>query len=224
MQKSASSRSVSALAGLLGLLYGASGAFIELDSALKRTFRVPPAPTRSIGAAFVGFLKDRAVGIALFGAFGAIVLASAVVGVVVDAVARASPVGAPAMWRAAEVLGSLALLTLALTLLFQGECRRKLRFWSIVPGAAITITLFYLLTRLFSLYVKNLTHYSAYGVVGAMFALALWITLACQLLLLGAQLTQVIAERGRWRRGSAHGMRGALSLPDDHGAVPRGRA
>jgi uncharacterized BrkB/YihY/UPF0761 family membrane protein len=34
-----------------------------------------------------------------------------------------------------------------------------------------------------------------------MFALALWITLACQLLLLGAQLTQVIAERGRWRRG-----------------------
>jgi membrane protein len=222
MQKNASSRGISAVAGVVGLLFGASGAFIELDSALKRTFRVPSAPTESVGAAIVTFFRERLLGIGLFTAFAAVALTSAVVGVVIDAIAEASPLGAPVLWQLAELCGSVALLTLALGLLFQGMSGRRLRFRFVLPGAAITIGFFYLLKRLFSLYVGKLTSYSAYGVVGTVFVLAAWITLASHVLLLGAQLTEVIAERMAQRR--PRGMAGAAPLAHDHGALPRGRA
>ena len=51
------------------------------------------------------------------------------------------------------------------------------------------------LKELFATYFSRLTSYSAYGVAGGMLALTTWIYLSSMLILVGAQLTRIRAEK-----------------------------
>lgn len=202
-QNSRSARGVSAVVGVLGLLFATSGAFVELESALKRTFGVKPRPTNTFKEIVSDFFRSQLIGLGLFIAFGLVVLASVVLGFVVDSLQSVVPTGGAhvaALWRLVEATGSLALFAGALGLLFRAMSNRRLAWTALLPGAAITTVFFYLLKRIFSFYVAKLTSYSAYGIVGVVLMLATWIFLMSNLLLFGAQVTEVIAERLEKRR------------------------
>jgi membrane protein len=212
-QQSRSARGVSAVVSVLGLLFTTTGAFVELESALKRTFGVKPRPTCTLEEIVRDFFRSQLVGLALFLAFGIVVLASVVLGFVVDSLESVVPTGGAdlrGLWRLVEAAGSLALFAGALGLLFRVTSERRLSWPALLPGAAITTTFFYALKRLFSFYVAKLTSYSAYGIVGVVLMLATWIFLMSNLLLFGAQLTVVLAERMEKRRARRAAIGGAV--------------
>ena len=197
MQETGHVRGVAAVISVISLALGASGVFLELETAVRRIWDAPE-PTSGPGVLGVvkTFLRDRLVGFLLLALVGATLIASLVFDAVLaklgDALALRG--GAPLLWGAVEIGASFAILTLVFAGMFRVLSRTRCPIRRLLPGAAITTLLLVLLKSVFAFYLQKLTSYSAYGVVGGVLALGAWIYLSAQLLLLGAALTHAIAD------------------------------
>jgi len=183
--------------GLATLLFGASSAFSELDDALNAIWKVPPTPWSGVRAYVFAQAKGKAVAFALALAMALVLLVSlaastalAALGTAVNGVLPVAP-----FWRSAEFVVSLALSTLVLASLFRFVPRARVAWRDVLWSALATAVLSSVLKKLLAYYLVHVASYAAYGVVGAMLGLLLWIYATSLLLYYGAQVTRVYAER-----------------------------
>jgi membrane protein len=200
MQASQSSRGKSAFIGGATLLFAASGAFVELDAALNRIWCVPPRkPVGLAGWVHVlllerlsGFLIVLGLGTTLFVSL----VSSSVLTYVADrAMAEVAMPLWPALVRTMDLTASIVLLSCVFTAAFHFIPRSRPPARLVVGGAVLTTAMLTALKEVFALYLSHLTRYSAYGVAGGMLALTTWIYLTSLIILFGAQLTRVHAEK-----------------------------
>ena len=208
MQASQGARKTSAVIGLMSLLFSASGAFVELDFALNKIWRVPPRAGKGVIGMIHVLVRERLVGFACVAGIGVFMLASLVLSTVAE---RATTTVAPALLQMAELGVSLTLLSAVFTAAFHFVPRSRPPLRDVVGGAVLTAALLTVLKGLFALYLSHLTSYSAYGVVGGVLALATWIYLSSQIIFFGATVTRV---RRELERGSATPAR--APAPDVH--------
>ncbi len=195
MQKSDGARKVSAVIGVVSLLFSASGAFVELDSTLNKIWKVTPRTAKGVRGKIALFLDERLYGFVCVAGVGAFMLASLVATSTLSFLAHGANYRlTPALLRAAEVATSLALLSVGMAAAFHFVPRSHPAFRHVIPGAALTTALLTVLKGVFALYLSRLTSYSAYGVVGGVLALATWIYLSSQIIFFGATLTRVHCE------------------------------
>lgn len=200
MQDSQSARGLSALVGLFTLLFSASAATVELDTALNRIWCVPPRESEGIVGSIKTFIIGRLTGFAIVAGIGLTLMVSLVGSSLLSAVAARArqeleiPLW-PALLRTAELTMSIALLAAMFTAAFHFIPRIRPRIRDVVGGAVLTTVMLTILKELFASYLSNVTSYSAYGVVGGVLALAVWIYLSSQIIFFGAQLTRVHAEK-----------------------------
>jgi membrane protein len=200
MQESQSSRGLSAVIGVLTLLFGASGAFVELDAALNRIWCVPPRKTNGIMASIRLYLVERLSGIAIVLGLGLTLLvslaSSSLLSFLTDRAREevALPLW-PAFVRTAEVMLSMMLLSGVFTAAFHFIPRSRPPVRVVLGGAVLTTVLLSALKEVFASYLSHLTSYSAYGIAGGVLALTTWIYLSSQIILFGAQLTRIHAEK-----------------------------
>jgi membrane protein len=200
MQAHSSARGLSAFVAVGTLLFGASGAFVELDAALNRIWCVPKRRSSGVLGSIRLFLLERLSGFAIVVGLGFTLFVSLVSSAVLSfLVARAEAQVALPVWptvaRTADVLLSVALLAGLFTAAFHLIPRTRPAIRAVAPGAMLTTVLFLILKELFAAYLSRLMSYSAYGVAGGVLALAAWIYLSSMIVFLGAQLTRVHAER-----------------------------
>ncbi|HVJ94755.1 MAG TPA: YihY/virulence factor BrkB family protein [Labilithrix sp.] len=200
MQSHQAARGISAFVGVVTLLFAASGAFVELDAALNRIWRVPPRQATTIFGSLRLLVLERLSGIAIVFGLGVTLLVSLVsssfLTYLTDRAREqvATPLW-PALVRTAELVLSLVVISAMFTAVFHLIPRTHPPVRSVLGGAVLTTVLLLIAKEIFATYLANVTRYAAYGVVGGFLALTTWIYASSMLIFFGAQLTEVHAEK-----------------------------
>jgi membrane protein len=199
---------LSTIVGVVTLFIGASGVFGELQSSLNSIWEVKRKPGRGIW----GEIKDRFLSFTMVLGVAFLLLVSLVLNSILSAIgAKFSEVlpGGELLWQALNFAFSLSVITGLFALIFKYVPDAAIKWRDVWLGAAVTAGLFTIGKFLLALYLGKAAIGSSYGAAGSLIALVVWVYYAAQILLLGAEFTQVQARRsGRQIRPA----RGALAL------------
>jgi membrane protein len=180
--------------GLVTALYGASGAFGAVGSALNHVWRVEEGR---------GFVKHKLHNLMWTILIGALVLLTCVLvflggGLATD-VLGAIGLGenVAEVWRIARWPAALILATLVYAVVYYAAPNVEVRRWQyITPGAVFGVAAWILASAGFFLYVSTFASYAAtYGAFAAVVILLIWLWLSNVVLLYGAELNAVVDLR-----------------------------
>lgn len=182
---------------IAALLFGATGAFAQLQTALNKAWEVRKDPEKS-GILIVILKRVLSLGMILVIAFLLLVslILSAFLASAGGALASLLPgvLGGAALW--AINLGlSLLVITVLFATMFKVLPDAKIGWRDVWLGAAATAVLFELGKFLLSFYISRSDPGSAYGAAGSMAVILVWIYYSAMIFFLGAEFTQVWAER-----------------------------
>lgn len=186
--------------GLVTLLIGASGVFQQLDQSFNKIWNVPkPTAPSSIVKTIVKTLRTRLFSFGMVLAVGFLLLVSmALTGIsqaLLQGFSSLPVVGGAAGFMLGLVI-SLLLNTLVFALLFKFLPDTTVRWGDVWMGALATAVLWELAKYLLAWYIgRSAQSYSAYGAVGTVLVLMVWIYFSSQILFLGAEFTEVYARR-----------------------------
>lgn len=192
------------------LFIGATGAFSELQDSLNTVWQVVPKPGRGIK----GFLKDRLASFGVIVGVGFLLLVSLVVSAALSALNSylASWVtGIDWFWSLVDIVISFLVVTLLFAMVYKILPDVELAWRDVWIAAAFTSVLFSIGKYIIGLYIGNSSIASSYGAAGSLVILLLWVYYSAQIMLYGAELTEVYVEhRGRVIRPAPY----AVALPD----------
>ena len=189
---------IGSLAGLIstgGLLFGATLVFAQLQGALNRIFHSDQA--RFDGA--LGWFKQRLFSAGVVLALGFLL----VVAMVASTAVQVAFAQLPSLLPAVASLTTLAVYAAAFACLYHWVPDRQVPWKQAWLGGAITAVLFTIGRHAIGLYLANAAPGSAYGSMGALVLLLVWIYYACLVFFAGAMVTAVIDERASARRAAA---------------------
>ena len=185
---------VSSILGMVVLLFGASGVFGELQSALNTIWEVAPKPGRGIW----GTIRDRLFSFAMVMGVAFLLLVSLILSAGLAAVGRffeQSLPGGEAVWQVVNFLLSLGVVTSLFAVTFKVVPDAEVRWRDVWIGAFVTAFLFSVGKLLIGLYLGKSTVASSYGAAGSIVLLVIWVYYSSLILFLGAEFTQVYAKR-----------------------------
>ncbi len=189
-QKPASS-AIASIVGGITLLFGASGVFGELRSALNRMWDVQP---ESEGG-FWSTIKQRVFSFTLVLAVGFLLLVSLLLSVALAALSKffAAVLPLPGfVLNTINLAVSLAGVAVLFALMFRFVPATKIAWRSIWIGATVTAVLFTMGKFLIGLYLGKAAVGSAYGAAGSLVVVIVWVYYSAMIFLFGAEFTQVL--------------------------------
>jgi membrane protein len=201
MVEGASRPSASVLATVVGSVtafLGATGAFIELQTALNAIWRVKPKPGVSVSA----FLLERLISFGLVVGVGFLLLVSLLVSAALAALNHYLGDVFPALaavWQATNVLVSLGVVTLLFAMVYKVLPDVELSWRDVWVGALVTAGLFSIGKQIIGLYLGTSSVASSYGAAGSIVVLLVWVYYSSQVVLLGAEFTRFYVEHFRGR-------------------------
>jgi membrane protein len=183
--------------GLATLLFGATGAFAQLQQSLNRAWNVEPDPNQG---GFKNFLTKRLLSFGLILAIAFLLLVSLVISAVLSALGErlsgllASGISEPLLqWL--NIAISLVVITFLFAAMFKILPDAKIGWRSVWVGAAVTTLLFVAGKFLIGFYLGRSNPGEAYGAAGTLIILLLWIYYSSLILLFGAEFTETWADR-----------------------------
>lgn len=197
MLENASQPAESLLAGIIGvvvLLLGASGVFGQLQEAMNTIWDVPPEPNGGI----LEIIKDRFFSFTMVFGVGFLLLVSLVISAVLSSLNEVVTNIMPGLLFLAQLLNivvSLGVITLLFALIFKVIPDVDVSWRDVWIGAVATAVLFTIGKWAIGLYLSKSAPASAYGAAGSLIVILLWIYYSTQILFLGAEFTQVYANR-----------------------------
>jgi membrane protein len=205
--------------GLIVLLLGASGAFAELQDSLNTIFRAPPWKSSGL----LHTLRQRFLSFAMVLVIGFLLLVSLVVSAALAALGKfLTPEAVPGgmlLWHGVNLLVSLGFITVLFALLYKVLPDDELNWGDVWVGAAVTAFLFTVGKSLIGSYLGQTSTASAFGAAGSLVVLLVWVYYSAQLLLFGAELTRLYAERVGSKRQKAAEEHGAAAAERREEAV-----
>jgi len=199
---SANRPAVGAIASMIGvgtMLVGASGAFVELQDALNKIWRV----RRKSGSILLSAIRQRFLSFCLVLGTGFLLLLSLFSSAALGAVGRY--MGHLLPWpvlflESVDFLFSFGVITLLLAAIFRLLPDTEIAWNDVWIGAAIASLLLTTGKVLIGLYLAGSAVGSAYGAVSSPLVVLVWVYYSAQILLFGAEITHVYANK----HGSRH--------------------
>ncbi len=186
---------ISTLLGLGALLLGALGAFEQLKSALNTVWNVPDTQRRSgIG----GFLFNKLLSFGMILVIGFLLLASLILNTLLSAFqtfALSLLPQAHIVLQVSNLLLSYGIIVLLFAMIYRFLPDITLEWRDVWVGALVTTLLFNLGKFVLGLYLVHSGTASAYGAAGSFVLIMLWIYYSAQIVLFGAEFTQVYSRR-----------------------------
>jgi membrane protein len=182
---------------VVALLLGATGVFGQLQAALNKAWGVAPDPEKG---GIRAMLLKRVFGIGMVLGLAFILLVSLVVSAVLAAfgeqLGRFLPSGlsAPTL-EAINFAGSLAVISLLFGAIFKVLPDAEISWRDVAVGAVVTALLFVAGKFALGVYLGRSNPGEAFGAAGALALMLVWIYYSSMIVLLGAEFTQVWAER-----------------------------
>lgn len=180
------------------LIIGASGLFVQLQDALNTVWNVVPKPAKGQKNVIWNLIRQRVLSFGMVLAIGFLLLVSLMVSAMlsgINAMFGDALAGWDLGWQILNTAVSFGIITLLFGLIYKVLPDVKISWSDVWVGAAITALLFTLGKFLIGLYLGNSSVASAYGAAGSFVVLLLWIYYSAQILLFGAEFTQVYANR-----------------------------
>jgi membrane protein len=194
--KHSSAGPLNAALGILALLFGATGAFVQLQSSLNTVWRVKPDPHHGGIRNFIG---QRILSFGMILAIAFLLLVSLVITAAMsafgDLVAFYLPKWISEMFLiVAGFVVSFAIITALFAAMYKFLPDAVIRWRDVWFGAAITAFLFTIGKFLIGAYLGSSGVASAYGTAGSMVLTVLWIYYSAIVFLIGAEFTEVWSE------------------------------
>ncbi len=180
--------------GIGTLLFGASGVFGQLQDALNTVWKVAPRPGRGL----LGIIHDRFLSLTMVLGTGFLLLVSLILTAALSALSRTlSRVmpGEPVVWQVVNQIAALAVITLLFAMIFRFLPDARIAWRDVGIGAVVTAVLFSLGKFLMGLYLGREGVTSGFGAAGSLVIVLLWVYYSSLILLFGAEVTRVFAQR-----------------------------
>ncbi len=186
------------LFGMATLLFGASGVFAELRSALNKIWETTPRSSSGVW----GFIRNRFLSLGLVISVGFVLLVSLLASAALEAATKYASGLFPIPSLIIDVfnfvvsfLGIAALFAFILKYLPE----TKVEWADVRVGASLTALLFTIGKSLLGLYLGKATPGSAYGAAGSLVVMVIWVYYSAQIFFFGAEFTHIHAL---WKRGT----------------------
>ena len=219
--KTAAKPSASFWATVIGVglaLFGASGVFGQLQDALNTIWGVKAKP----GAALWDYIRIRFLSFAMVAGVCFLLLVTLTIEAVLKAFSHyleSSLPGGAAMAFAIYMVVDLGLVVLLFGMMFRYLPDVEVQWRDVWVGSAMTAMLFLIGKWALGLYLGSGAAGSAYGAASSLVTLLLWIYYSSQILLFGAEFTQVYANRyGAGVKPSSHAV--AIKAHEDEISKP----
>ena len=196
--------SLASIVSVVILLVGASGVFAQLQSALNTVWNVKVKPNAGIGE----FIRKRLLSFGMVLTIGFLLLVSLMFSAMLSGINKLQinllP-GFDPIWQLLNIGVSFAFVTLLFALIYKYLPDVEIRWKDVWVGAIITALLFTLGKFFIGLYLGRGSLGSTYGAAGSLIVFLAWVFYSAQILLFGAELTQVYARKyGKKIRPNSH--------------------
>lgn len=196
--------SMASIISILVLLIGASGVFAQLQEALNTVWNVKTKPNAGIGE----FIRKRLLSFGMVLAIGFLLLVSLIMSAMLSGVSKLEinllP-GLTPLWQVFNFAVSFGFISLLFALIYKYLPDVKIRWKDVIVGAIITALLFTVGKFLIGLYLGRGSLGSTYGAAGSLIVFLAWVFYSAQILLFGAEFTQVYARKyGKKIRPDSH--------------------
>ena len=179
--------------GMVMLMLGASGVFIELQGALNTVWGVEEKQ----GEGILAFIRHRLMSFAMVLSIGFLLLVSLIMSAMLTAigdwVSQALP-GGSVMWQIVNVVVSLLMSAGMFALIFKYLPDVKVAWRDVAVGALATAVLFTIGKALIGLYLGKSSTVNVFGAAGSLAIVFIWVYYSAQIVLFGAEFTQVWAN------------------------------
>jgi membrane protein len=178
-----------AMMGIITLFVGATTVFAELRTDLNRIWRCKLEEVNGIW----DFVRTRLLSFGLVLSIGFLLLVSLVVSAVLSALGDFLMPSSAIAARIAELLSSLAALTLLFAMIYKLLPSRRIEWRDVWVGAAVTSALFYLGKFAIGLYIAKSSVGSAFGAAGTVVVIIAWVYYSSLIFFFGAEFTREYA-------------------------------
>jgi len=186
--------SVATIIGIALALFGASGVFGQLQDALNTIWGVKAKP----GLGIRGFLRSRFLSFTMVGGVCFLLLVSLVIEGLLKGFSHYVQTHVPGGLTLAlsiYLVFDACIVVLVFAMIFKFLPDVKLRWSDVWVGSILTAILFVIGKWALGLYLGSGAASSAYGAASSLITLLLWIYYSSQILLFGAEFTQVYAQK-----------------------------
>jgi membrane protein len=205
--------------GAAGLLFGASGAVVQLQTALNRAWEVAPDPAQG---GVKNFIAKRTLSLAMVLGIAFLLLASLLVTAALTAFGDAlgTWLGGISEYVLYPLQWAISFVVIAglFALLFRVLPDAEIAWRDALVGGAVTALLFVAGKFAIGAYLGQSDPGEGFGAAGALAVLLVWIYYAAAIVLLGAEFTQVWAQH---RGGGIEPEEGAVRVVEEQRRVPR---
>jgi membrane protein len=187
------------IAGIITFFLAATGAFLELQTALNTIWRVEP---KADGSYWRMLIMQRVISFGLVVALGFLLITSLLVSAALAAIHRymghAFP-GVVVLWEALNVIVSLGVITLLFAMIYKVLPDVKLAWRDVWVGGLVTAGLFTIGKLAIGLYLGTASIASTYGAAGSVIVILVWVYYSAQIILLGAEFTRAYVDTFGYR-------------------------
>lgn len=191
--------------GVIALMFGAIGAFMQLQGALNRAWEVKPDPKKGGIRTFIA-KRVLSIGMVLGVAF-LLVVSLAVSAILSTLGARLAFIPEQA-FHAVDLTLSFAVITALFAAMFRFLPDAEVAWQDVWTGALLTSVLFVVGKFVIGFYLGRSSPGDAYGAASALAVILVWIYYAGMIVLFGAEFTQAwAARRGARKQPESGAMR-----------------
>ncbi|HEY2462900.1 MAG TPA: YihY/virulence factor BrkB family protein [Steroidobacteraceae bacterium] len=183
-------KGIAAALGVVTLLVGATSVFGELQNTLDYIWKSP----QQDGMAWWRILRSRILSVGLILGVGFLLMVSLLVSAALAALGAwlgTFMVRWSIILPVVDLVLSLSLTTVLFAMIYKYVPREDIAWGDVWIGGLVTACLFSVGKLLIGLYLGRSSLSSAYGAVGSIMVLLLWIYYSAQIFLLGAEFTHV---------------------------------
>jgi membrane protein len=186
------------IVGIVTLLFGALGVFNELHNALNTIWEVKEEETKGFVESIKKVIFSRFLSFTMILGIGFLLLVSLVISAGLSAmqetIGNAIPIS-EILLQIVNLVISTGAITVLFALIFKFLPDAEIAWRDVWLGAFVTALLFSLGKFLIGLYLGNSAVASSFGAAGSLVLLLLWVYYSAQILLFGAEFTQVYANQ-----------------------------
>jgi membrane protein len=182
------------IVGLITVLIGATGVFVELQKALNLIWEVKVKPRKAI----LTVLRTRLFSFGLVLSIGFLLLISLTISTILSTMSDWAlnhlPNGLLAFFYVLNIIISFAVIMFLFALMFKILPDAKIQWKHLWLGAFLTTLLFLLGKAAIGFYLSKTNPGSAYGAAGSIVLILLWVSYSSMIFFYGSEFTRAYAD------------------------------
>ena len=192
--KLSDNNSFAAAVGIITLLLGATGVFVEIQDSLNLIWGLKAKPKRGL----MVFIKHRLISFSMIASMGFLLcvglIINSLINIFIERLKFFFPDITVFLFYALNIMVLFIIITLIFTVIFRILPDGKVSYKDAIIGAAFTTSLFMVGKSVVGAYIGSSSTASIYGVAGSLIVILLWVYYSAIILYFGAEFTKVYAS------------------------------